>query len=427
MKAFQQMTKEELMEEKGNLQTAYEEIKERGITLDMSRGKPSAAQLDLSMPMLDVLTSKSEIVSENGMDIRNYGVMDGIPEAKRLMGNLMETQPENVIIFGNASLNIMYDMISRSYTHGVLGNTPWCKQQTIKFLCPVPGYDRHFKITEAFNIDMINIPMNEFGPDMDLVEEYVNHDPTVKGIWCVPKYSNPLGSSYSDETVLRMAALQPAAPDFRLYWDNAYVIHHLYQEQHDEILNILDECKKAGHEDMVYQFCSTSKITFPGSGISALTSSVANIEGIKKLMAPQTISHDKINQLRHVRFFKNVEGMKAHMVKHGNILRPKFEMLLQLFDEKLTGVGAGSWITPKGGYFITYKTIPGCAKRVVALAQEAGMKMTAAGAPFPYGNDPEDSVIRIAPSLPPIEELEEAGELFVLCVKLATVENNLAK
>ena len=426
MKSYQEMTKEELLKERESLLTAYDDYAARGLKLDMSRGKPSSAQLDLSMGILDVLDSSSELKSENGMDIRNYGILDGIPEAKRLMGEIMDCSPEQVIIFGNASLNIMYDMVSRSYTHGVMGNEPWCKQEKIKFLCPVPGYDRHFSITESFGVEMINIPMDENGPDMDMIEEYVANDASIKGIWCVPKYSNPQGISYSDETIQRFANLKPAASDFRLYWDNAYVVHHLYENKQDQILNILDECEKANNPDLVYQFCSTSKITFPGAGVAAFSASKANVESIKKIISAQTISYDKINQLRHVRYFKNLDGVKAHMTKHAMIMRPKFEMLLDLFTEKLSGKGVGSWIKPNGGYFITYETIDGCAKDVVAKAKAAGMVMTGAGAPFPYGIDPKDSVIRIAPSLPPMEELKEAGELFVICVQLATVEKLLA-
>ena len=425
MKTFQEMTKEELLQEQERLMKAYEDYAAKGLKLDMSRGKPSSEQLDLSMGMLDVLNSESILKSENGVDIRNYGILDGILEAKKLMGDVMGCNPEQVIIFGNASLNIMYDTVCRSFTHGVMGETPWSKLETVKFLCPVPGYDRHFSITESFGVEMISIPMTATGPDMDLVEEYVSKDPAVKGIWCVPKYSNPQGISYSDETVQRFANLKPAAKDFRIYWDNAYVVHHLYEDKQDEILNILEECEKAGNPDMVYQFCSTSKITFPGAGVAAMSASCANVESIKKIMNAQTISYDKINQLRHVKYFKNLDGVKAHMKGHADLLRPKFEMLLEMFDKELSGKGAGTWIHPNGGYFITYETPNGCAKAVVAKAKAAGMVMTGAGAPFPYGIDPKDSVIRIAPSLPPMEELKVAGELFVICVQLATVEQLL--
>lgn len=421
---YQTMSKEELLKEKESLEKEYRDYEKRGLSLNMARGKPSKAQLDLSSGILDVLTSSSDFMSVDG-DVRNYGVLGGITEAKELMAPVMQVAPEEIIIGGNASLTLMYDMVSRSYTHGVLGNTPWCKLDKVKFLCPVPGYDRHFSVTEHFGIEMINIPMTPTGPDMDLVEKYVNNDEAVKGIWCVPKYSNPQGITYSDETVKRFAALKPAAADFRIYWDNAYAEHHLYKDDQDSILSILDECKKAGNPNMVYIFASTSKMSLAGAGISAVASSVENIESLKKLMNPQLISYDKVNQLRHVRYFKDINGLREHMMKQADLLRPKFEMLLKLFDEELKGIGAGSWFTPKGGYFITYETEEGCAKRVIELAKNAGMVMTGAGAPFPYKKDPKDNIIRIAPSLPPMEELEIAGQLFVVCVKLATVEKLL--
>lgn len=424
MNSFQEMTKEELLKEKECLEAAYRDYQKRGLALNMARGKPATAQLDLSSPILNALTADSDFKSVDG-DVRNYGVLDGITEAREFMAQIMGCDKSEVIMGGNASLTLMFDMVCRSYTHGVMGNTPWCKLDKVKFLCPVPGYDRHFTITEHFGIEMINIPMTATGPDMDMVEEYVNNDASVKGIWCVPKYSNPQGITYSDETVRRFAALKPAAADFRIYWDNAYAEHHLYKDDQDQLLNIMVECKKAGNDDMVYQFASTSKMSLAGAGISAVAASVANVESLKKLMNAQLISHDKVNQLRHVRYFKDINGLREHMMKQADILRPKFEMLLKMFDEELKGIGAGSWFEPKGGYFITYETIPGCARRVIQLAKEAGMTMTGAGAPFPYGKDPEDTVIRIAPSLPPMAELEEAGKLFVICVKLATVEKLL--
>ena len=424
MKSFQEMSKEELLKERESLEAAYHDYEVKGLSLNMARGKPATNQLDLANPMLDVLNSKSDFKTADG-DVRNYGVIAGITEAREFMAQIMGCDAGEVIIGGNASLTLMYDMVCRSYTHGVMGNTPWCKLDKVKFLCPVPGYDRHFTITEHFGIEMINIPMTENGPDMDMVEEYVNNDSAVKGIWCVPKYSNPLGVTYSDETVKRFAALKPAAKDFRIYWDNAYAEHHLYKDNQDQLLNIMEECKKAGNEDMVYQFVSTSKMSMAGSGISAVAASKNNIESLLKLMNAQMISFDKVNQLRHVRFFKDVNGLREHMMKQADILRPKFEMLLNLFEKELKGCGAGSWTTPKGGYFITYFTEDGCAKRVIELCKNAGMVMTGAGAPFPYKKDPKDNTIRIAPSLPPIEELEVAGALFVVCVKLATVEKLL--
>ena len=425
MTAYGEMSKAQLLEEQKSLMKAYEEVKAKGMKLDMSRGKPGKEQLDLSMGMFDVLPIDHEMVGEQGMDCRNYGVLDGIIEAKRLLSEMMECPTDNILIYGNSSLNIMYDTVSRSMTHGVMGSTPWCKLDQVKFLCPVPGYDRHFAITEWFGIEMINVPMNENGPDMDMVERLVSTDPAIKGIWCVPKYSNPSGISYSDETVRRMAALKPAAEDFRLYWDNAYCIHHLYDDDQDVVLEILEECKKAGNPDMVYKFSSTSKVTFPGSGLAALAASEANLEFIKKQLTIQTIGHDKLNQLRHVKFFQSYSGMRAHMRKHAAILRPKFEAVLNVLEREIAPLGIGTWNHPKGGYFISMNTMPGCAKRAVALCKEAGLILTAAGATYPYGKDPEDSNIRIAPSFPTPEELTEATEVLSLCVRIAAVEKLL--
>ncbi len=425
MKTYTEMSKEELLALKGDLEKQYEDAKALNLALDMSRGKPAAAQLDLSMPMMSLLNQDSVLKAENGTDCRNYGVLDGIPEAKKLMADMVGAKPENVIVYGNSSLNIMYDTIVRSMLHGVLGSTPWCKLDKVKFLCPVPGYDRHFAITESFGIEMISIPMTENGPDMDMVEKYVQEDETVKGIWCVPKYSNPQGISYSDETVRRFAALKPAAKDFRIFWDNAYCVHHIYEEKQDEILNILEECEKAGNPDMVYQFASTSKVTFPGSGVAAISTSTANIADIKKYLTLQTIGHDKINQLRHVKFLKDVNGIKAHMKKQADIIRPKFEAVLEVLDKELGGLGIATWTKPNGGYFISFETLDGCAKAVVGKCKEAGVVMTGAGATFPYGKDPKDSNIRIAPTLPTPEELSKAADLFVLCVKLVSVEKLL--
>ena len=422
---YSEMSKEQLLTLKSELNQKYSDAKAKGLSLDMSRGKPSATQLNVSLGLLDAINSSSELVAEDGTDCRNYGVLDGIPEAKKLMADMMGTTPEHIIIYGNASLNIMYDQVSRAYAHGIMGNTPWCKQDKIKFLCPVPGYDRHFKITESFGIEMINIPMSESGPDMDLIENYVNNDETVKGIWCVPKYSNPQGFTYSDDTVRRFANLKPAAKDFRIFWDNAYVIHHLYDDRQDEILDIISECEKAGNPDMVYEFASTSKVSFPGSGIAALATSKDNLEDIKKHMTVQTIGHDKLNQLRHVRYFKNINGLKEHMKKHADQMRPKFEAVLAVLDKELGGLGIGSWYAPHGGYFISFDSMDGCAKEIVAKCKEAGVKLTNAGATFPYGKDPKDSNIRIAPSFPTPEEMAQAADLFVLCVKLVSVEKLL--
>jgi aspartate aminotransferase len=422
---YNDMSKEELLALKESLNKEYAEAKAKGLALDMSRGKPSAKQLDVSLGLLDTINSSSDLKALDGTDCRNYGVLDGIPEAKKLMADMMGTTPDHVIVYGNASLNIMYDQISRAYTHGILGNTPWCKLDKVKFLCPVPGYDRHFAITERFGIEMINIPMSESGPDMGMVEEYVSKDASVKGIWCVPKYSNPQGYTYSEETVKRMAALKPAAEDFRIFWDNAYVIHDLYDDNKDEIADIISECEKAGNPDMVFEFASTSKVSFPGSGIAALASSANNIADIKKQLTIQTIGHDKLNQLRHVRFFKDINGLKKHMRKHAEFMRPKFEAVESVLEEELGGLGIGSWTEPKGGYFISFEAMDGCAKAIVAKCKEAGVKLTGAGATFPYGKDPKDSNIRIAPSFPTPEEMKQAADLFVLCVKLVSVEKLL--
>ena len=425
MAGYKDMTREELLQLKTGLEAQYREAQGRGLKLDMSRGKPSAAQLDISMGMMDVLTSDSDLKCEQGVDCRNYGILDGIVEAKRLLSDMMEVPIDNIIIYGNSSLNVMYDTVARSMTHGVMGSTPWCKLDKVKFLCPVPGYDRHFAITEYFRIEMINVPMTENGPDMDMVEKLVAEDEAVKGIWCVPKYSNPQGYSYSDETVLRFANLKPAAKDFRIYWDNAYGIHHLYDENQAELVEILAACEKAGNPDMVYKFSSTSKISFPGSGVAAIAASEANLVDIRKQMTIQTIGHDKVNQLRHARFFKDINGMREHLRKHADIMRPKFEAVINILEEELGGLGIGSWTKPMGGYFISFDAMEGCAKAIVAKCKDAGVVMTKAGATFPYGLDPKDSNIRIAPSFPTLEEMTEAAKLFALCVKLVSVEKLL--
>lgn len=419
------MKKEELLALKEQLEKEYAAVKAKNISLDMSRGKPAAQQLDLSMGIMDCLTSKDTLKAENGTDCRNYGVLDGIPEAKRLMAGLMGVKSENVIVYGNASLTIMYDAISRAYTHGIMGNTPWCKLDKVKWLCPVPGYDRHFAITERFGFEMINIPMNDDGPDMDMVEKLVSSDESIKGIWCVPKYSNPGGVVYSDETVKRFAALKPAAKDFRIFWDNAYCVHHLYPEKPAQILNIIEECEKAGNPDLVYEFSSTSKISFPGSGVAAFASSANNIADVKKQLTVQTIGYDKINQLRHVKFFKDSEGIKAHMVKHADIMRPKFEMVEEVFEKELGSKGIAKWTKPMGGYFISLETLEGTAKKIVAMCKEVGLVLTPAGSTHPYKNDPKDNTIRIAPSFPTVDELKDAAQILTLCVKLASVEKIL--
>ena len=425
MKKYTEMSETELKEQLAVLTKEYEAAKAKGLKLDMSRGKPSPAQIDVSNEILDVVNSKTGCISDSGTDCRNYGIMEGIPEARQLMGEFLRVPKENVFVCGNASLNIMSYFVSPAMLFGFIGSTPWCHLDKVKFLCPVPGYDRHFKITELMGIEMINIPMTESGPDMDMVEKLVSSDSSIKGIWCVPKYSNPQGVVYSDETVKRFAALKPAAKDFRIYWDNAYALHYIYDEN-IEIPEILSECAKAGNPDLVYEFCSTSKISFAGGGISAIASSEANLKWISKRMNVETISYDKINQLRHVRYFKNGDGLRAHMRKHAEFLRPKFDAVLEILDRELTGLGAGSWMKPMGGYFISFDAVPGCAKAIVNKCKEAGVVLTGAGATYPYGNDPEDSNIRIAPSYPTLEELKQAAELFALCAKLATVEKLLA-
>ncbi|MBQ9827365.1 MAG: aminotransferase [Lachnospiraceae bacterium] len=425
MKTYAEMTKEELTALHEDLLQQYKEKQALGLNLNMARGKPSKAQLELSHGLMDALNGDSDFNDENGIDCRNYGGLDGIPEAKRLLAEVSEVSPDKIIIFGNSSLNVMYDTVARAMTHGIMGSTPWCKLPEVKFLCPVPGYDRHFAITEFFGIKMINIPMSKDGPDMDMVEEYVNNDEAVKGIWCVPKYSNPQGATYSVETVQRFARLKPAAKDFRIFWDNAYAVHHLYPDKHDHLLELMAEAEKYGNEDMVYKFFSTSKITFPGSGITCIAASLNNIADIKAKLQFQTIGPDKLNQLRHVRYFKNLDGINAQMEKHAEIIRPKFEMVLKILKEDLEGLGVGSWIEPRGGYFIAFDSMNGCAKKIVGLAKDAGVIMTGAGATYPYHKDPNDSNIRIAPTFPTLEEIEQAARIFTVCVRLASVEKLL--
>lgn len=427
MPAYADMTTEELAAKRDELMREYEAIKAKGLALNMARGKPSSAQLDLSMPMLASVTTYEDCLAEDGTDCRNYGVLDGIPEAKRLMASMLDDDADHVIVFGSSSLNIMYDTMARCWSFGTLGHTPWSKLDEVKWLCPCPGYDRHFGVTEAFGITMIPVTMTADGPDMDEVERLVANDASVKGIWCVPKYSNPGGVTYSDEVVRRLAAMPCAAEDFRIFWDNAYGIHHLYDapEQQDQLLDIRAACDEAGNPDRCFKFASTSKVTFPGAGISAMAASAANIADVKARMNPQVIGHDKLNQLRHVRFLRDAKGLAAHMSKHAAILRPKFELVDAKLTEALTEVGGCSWSKPHGGYFVSFDAPAGCAKRIVALAKDAGVTMTGAGATWPYKNDPTDSNIRIAPSLPPVEELEAALDVFTCCVKLAYIEKLL--
>ena len=425
MKPYTQMTREELQEEFAIVNSEYKKIQAMDLHLDMSRGKPCQEQLNLSMGLMDALNSEADMTCEDGADCRNYGILSGIREAKVLIGDMMENNPDNIIIYGNSSLNVMYDTVSRAMTHGIMGNTPWCKLDRVKFITPVPGYDRHFAISQYFGIEMIPVPMTQTGPDMDMVEKLVAEDEAIKGIWCVPKYSNPQGYSYSDETVRRFARLRPAARDFRIFWDNAYGIHHLYDNPQDYLIEILAECKRAGNPDMVYKFASTSKITFPGSGIAALATSPNNMEDVMEQLRHQTIGYDKVNQLRHVRFFEDIHGMVMHMTKHADILRPKFEAVENIFEENLGGLDIGTWTNPKGGYFISFDAMEGCAKRIVEKARKAGVTLTKAGATWPYGKDPHDSNIRIAPTYPPLEDLKTAAKLFTLCVRYISIKKLL--
>lgn len=428
MTHYEALAPQEMEAELARLRAEYEAIKAQGLKLNMARGKPSAAQLDLSLPMLDLLTSQSDYHSEDGTDCRNYGVIDGIPEAKRMMADLLDDVPENVIVLGNASLTAMYDTLARCLTFGTGGFAPWNEEAQVKWLCPVPGYDRHFSVCEALGIEMIPVPMNNDGPDMDQVEALVAEDPTIKGIWCVPKYSNPNGVVYSDETVKRLASMACAAPDFRIIWDNAYAVHHLFDDPQEQgsLLDIAEACQEAGTPDRYFKFASTSKITFPGAGIAALASSPANIAETKKQLNAQIIGHDKINQLRHARFLKDGEGIAAHIRKHAALLRPKFALVQEKLHSGLDEAAIASWSDPQGGYFVSFDGLPGTATRTVALAKEAGVTMTGAGATWPYGNDPSDSNIRIAPTLPPLEELDHALDVFICCAKIAALESLLA-
>lgn len=429
MPTYAELSKEELTALKAQLEEEYAAIKAKGLSLNMARGKPSAAQLELSMPMLSLVTTTEDCKAEDGTDCRNYGVLDGLPEAKRLMAAMIDDEPENIIIGGNASLNLMYESVARCWNFGTLGSTPWCKLDQVKWLCPVPGYDRHFGITEAFGIEMIPVPMTNEGPDMDMVEELVANDAAIKGIWCVPKYSNPGGVTYSDEVVRRLASMKCAAEDFRIFWDNAYSIHHLYDEpeNQDQLLDIAVACHEAGNPNRYYKFASTSKVTHPGAGISALAASPENLAEIKKRMGVGTIGYDKVNQLRHVKFLHDAKGLAEHMARHAATLRPKFELVDKKLEEGLKKVGGCSWSKPRGGYFVSFDAPEGTAQRAVSLAKEAGVTMTGAGATWPLKHDPHNSNIRIAPTLPPLEELDAALEVFVCCVKLAYVEKLLAE
>lgn len=419
-----QMNKEQLMSFKEETEALYNDFKAQGLCLNMSRGNPCKEQLELSVDMLNVFDD-GNFTSENGIDVRNYGMLDGIPEAKEFFSDMIGVHEDEIIIFGNSSLNAMFWAVQCAFNKGVLGGKPWSQCGKVKFLCPVPGYDRHFKVTEFFGVEMINVPMTAEGPDMDMVEKLVAEDDSIKGIWCVPQYSNPDGICYSDDTVRRFAALKPAAKDFRIFWDNAYCIHHL-TDSPKLILNILDEAKKVGNENIVYIFGSTSKITFPGAGVAVMGASKENIDELKKFLGISIISYDKMNQLRHVKFFGTFKNMCDHMKKHMAIIAPKFDIVCKALDKEIAPLGIGTWTEPKGGYFISFNALPGCAKRIVKLCAEAGVTLTGAGATFPYGVDPEDKNIRLAPTFPPVEDLKKAVELFTICVKLASAEKLLA-
>ena len=417
---YSKLSKEALAQERQRVQAEFETLKGRGLKLDMSRGKPGKAQLDMVSDILTVLTDPDDC-RDGALDVRNYGELTGIPSAKKLFAEILGCSPEECFVGGNASLTLMYDTVAKAYTHGLLhSETPWARLDKVKFLCPAPGYDRHFKISESFGMELITIAMTETGPDMDAVEAAVK-DPAVKGMWCVPKYSNPDGIIYSEETIRRIAALKPAAPDFLLMWDNAYIVHE-FDGDYVPFPDMLALCREAGNPDMVFEFASTSKITMPGAGVSVMACSPANMEYMKKLLTVQLISFDKVNQLRHVRYLRDKEHTLALMKKHAAIMKPKFDMVLETLEKEIAPLGIASWTKPRGGYFVSVNTLDGLAKRTLALCKEAGVVMTAAGATFPYGVDPRDRNIRIAPSLPPVAELEQAMAVFCTCLKLAALE-----
>ncbi len=420
---MQNLSKQQLEERLSFLSNKYNEYKAMNLKLDMSRGKPGTDQLDISDDILDPALFAGSMKDSSGFDSRNYGILDGIPECKAIFAELLEVNPDNVIVCGNSSLNLMYDYIAQCMLSGA-GDTPWAKLEKVKFLCPAPGYDRHFSILSSFGIEMIAVPMLADGPDMDLFDELVK-DPSVKGAFCVPKYSNPEGKTFSDEVVRRFAALKPAAKDFRVIWDNAYCVHDL-NDTPDTLLNIFEVCKEFGSEDMFIEVASTSKITYPGAGVSVIVASDNNVAAIKKRMANQTIGHDKINQLRHALFFKNADGIREHMKRHAEILRPKFDIVLTALEKNLGGKGIADWTNPNGGYFVSLNVTAGCAKKTVALCKEAGVTLTGAGAAFPYGIDPEDKNIRIAPTYPGVDELKTAIEILCLCAEMTAIEKLLA-